>query len=340
MGRSPTVNKNLPMRMRSRVRGLKTWYYFDTGGKPRKEIPLGCDYAMAVKKWSELQMSDKPRHQEIITFRYVAERYVKEVIPKKSPATQQTNIKELNNLYKFFDNPPAPLEKIEPIHIRQYLDFRGNVAGNREKALFSHVWNKAREWGYTNLTNPCQGIRGIKETGRKNVYIEDWMFKAVYDAAKQPLRDAMDMAYLTGQRPADVLKMVDSDVQDGMLTVTQNKTGAKLRISVQGELAELLERISARKSGYKIHSFQLIVDDSGQRMTKGSLRHLFDKAREAAGVSKESFQFRDLRAKAGTDKAESSGDIRQAQAQLGHASVTMTEAYTRARKGSKVTPTK
>ena len=65
-----------------------------------------------------------------------------------------------------------------------------------------------------------------------------------------------------------------------------------------------------------------------------------DVARALAGVEKADFQFRDLRAKAGTDKADSAGDIRQAQAQLGHASVVMTETYVRQRKGAKVTPTR
>jgi integrase len=48
----------------------------------------------------------------------------------------------------------------------------------------------------------------------------------------------------------------------------------------------------------------------------------------------------DLRAKAGTDKADSSADIREAQKQLGHTTVTMTEHYTRNRRGAKVTPTR
>ncbi|WP_232439928.1 tyrosine-type recombinase/integrase [Burkholderia ubonensis] len=52
------------------------------------------------------------------------------------------------------------------------------------------------------------------------------------------------------------------------------------------------------------------------------------------------FQFRDLRAKAGTDKAESSRDIRAAQRQLGHTSIVMTEHYVRERKGDRVEPTK
>lgn len=171
---------NLPKRMRARKRGMKTWYYYDAGGKPRKEIPLGCDYAIAVKKWSEIEIDQKPIHQGIITFEYVAKRYIKEVIPTKARATQSDNLRELKQLYLFFNNPPAPLEEIKPIHIRKYLDWRKTIRANREKALFSHIWNKAREWGYTDLQNPCAGIKGFKETGRKNVYIEDSMFDAVY----------------------------------------------------------------------------------------------------------------------------------------------------------------
>jgi len=49
------------------------------------------------------------------------------------------------------------------------------------------------------------------------------------------------------------------------------------------------------------------------------------------------FQFRDLRAKAGTEKADAEG-ILEAKRQLGHASVTMTEQYVRL--GQIVTPTR
>ncbi|WP_308340649.1 tyrosine-type recombinase/integrase [Pandoraea commovens] len=70
------------------------------------------------------------------------------------------------------------------------------------------------------------------------------------------------------------------------------------------------------------------------------MRTRFDAAREAAGVAKDAFQCRDLRAKAGTDKAQSTGDIRKAQKQLGHRSLVMTEHYVRDRLDDKVEPTK
>src|SRR5674476_1491432 len=142
MGRKSTVNLNLPPRMRSRARGNKVHYYYDTGGKPRREIPLGSDYALAVKHWAELHM-EKPAPNAIPTFRMAAERYKKEVLPGNAPRTQSDNLKELQFLFKFFDNPPAPLDSILALHIRQYMDLRGKegkVRANREKALFSHIF--------------------------------------------------------------------------------------------------------------------------------------------------------------------------------------------------------
>ena len=332
------------------MRSGKIYYYYDTGDKPRREIPLGDDFPLAVKKWAQLEIAARPRHLEIVTFRHVAERYQREVLPMKAPRTQRDNLREIAKLYEFFDNPPAPLVQISAQHIRQYLDWRKKapVRANREKALFSHIFNKAREWGYTNVANPCQGVKGFTEKGR-DIYIEDWVYHAVWNAADWPTRDAMDLAYLTGQRPADVLKLRMTDLKNGSLSITQNKTGKKIRITVEGELLALIERIQGRT--YKVTSLALIRNESGQPLSYFALDNRFEEARskaakvliaqkrepEAATVL--AIQFRDLRAKAGTDKADAT-DIRSAQQQLGHKSIKTTETYVRSRMGERVKPTK
>lgn len=349
MGRKPSVNLNLPTRMRARAKaGGKLWYYYDTGGKPRKEIPLGNDYTSAVRKWAELQVDQPERASQIITFKHVADRYLKDVIPDKAPRTQRDNITELRWLLKFFNDPPAPLDSIQPLNIREYLNWRGQVAkvrANREKALFSHIWNMARAWGITNNSNPCAGIKGFTEPGRE-IYIEDSVLEAVWNVADVAMRDALDLAYLTGQRPADTLAMRITDIRDGSMSVKQGKTGKKLRIEIKGELSTLVNRIESRKQGYKVHSLALICTETGRALTEGALRSRFEKAREIAAKNNpelsaeiRAFQFRDLRAKAGTDKADSDG-MRNAQLQLGHNSMKMTEHYVRLRRGAKVTPTK
>lgn len=344
MARKPRKAGAIPRLRARKQKSGRVHYYYDHGivdGK-RKEEPLGADYGLAIKRWAELERGGEEIVREVLTFRHVAERYMAAVAALKAPRTFSDNQREVANLLEFFDDPPAPLEAIEPVNVRQYMKWRtregtGYVRANREKALLSHIWNFAREEGYTNLPNPCAGVKGFTEEGR-DVYVEDVEFQRVWDAADVCLRDAMDLAYLIGQRPADTLRMTEMDVRDGFLHVRQGKTGVRLRFEVAGELAKVLDRIRARKAGYKVYNTRLVVNESGRPIGVNAMSRRWKAACEAAGV--EGIQFRDLRAKAGTDKADAAGDIRQAQHQLGHKSVVTTEGYVRKRRGHKVTTTR
>lgn len=339
MGRKPTKAGAVP-RLRVRRAGSLTRYYYDHGivkGKRWRE-PLGTDYAAAIKRWAELE-GEQSVPTARATLRDVADAYRREVIPTKAPRTQSDNMRELVRLLAFFDDPPAPLEAIEPQHVRQYLRLRKGspIRANREKALLSHIWNWAREQGYTAKPNPCAGVHGNRETGRK-VYVDDAQFAAIRAKADPITQTAMDLAYLTGQRPGDVLRMSLADVRDGVLEVRQGKTGALVRIMIEGELAQAIEGIKAQASARKVASMRMLANAEGHVIGLNALSRRFRAAVEAAGLS--GIQLRDLRAKAATDKAESAGDARQAQRQLGHTSVVMTEHYIRARRGEKVTPTR
>jgi integrase len=345
MGRKATKRGAIP-RFRVRKRGATRYYFYDHGivdGK-RCEESLGTDYGLAIKQWAELERASTLPPPAVVLFRYVGEQYIlaaeSGTLPrKKEPRTIADNRKELAKLLEFFDDPPAPLEAIKPKNVREYMNWRGataRVRANREKSLLSAIWNFARDKGYTDLPNPCAGIKGFAEEGRK-VYIEDTEFEAVWQAADACLRDAMDLAYLTGQRPADVLSWSEDDVRDGVLYVRQGKTGEKLRFATEGDLADVLARIAERKAGYRVRCARLVVNQYGRSIGTNAMSRHWKAACEAAGV--EGIQFRDLRAKAGTDTAESAGDIRKAQRQLGHRSVRMTEHYVRNRRGELVSPT-
>jgi integrase len=111
------------------------------------------------------------------------------------------------------------------------------------------------------------------------------VWNAVYDAAVQELKDAMDLAYLTGQRPADVLKVATTDLNSGFLTVKQGKTAKKLRLRLEDEgiqsgLSTFINDLQERRTLSGIKTSRLITNTSGLRMSQQMLRNRWDEARE------------------------------------------------------------
>jgi integrase len=351
--RPKTTGKKLPPRMVARRRNRqsgKIWigYYYsgrDKDGK-RVEIPLGMDLNAAKRKWAELE--GEPVPTDVTLMQFVFDQYVKDILPSKAPGTQRENNDSLRQLRKSFDK--APIDALTPQDIARYRDARSaKVRANREVTLLSHVFNMAREWGYTKNENPCRGVRKNKETPR-DFYADKEVWTAVHQAACTELQDAMDLNYLTGQRPGDVLKMRDSDIQNGALHVRQGKTAKFLRIMLQengitSELASVIDRIQGRP-GRKVGSY-LVILPNGEHVKKWHLRVRFDAARTAAIVKStkqgnealadriKAFQFRDIRAKSASEIV----DVRAASALLGHTEKEITERVYR-RIGQAVSPTR
>ena len=227
-----TENRDLPpgmyRRKRTRTNG-KVWealYYRDITGK---DTFLGNDLVKAKLKWAELEAKATPA--ELTIMKGIFNEYEKHIIPKKAARTQKDNVYELKQLRAAFDT--APIDAITPAMIAQYRDTRSaKTRANREIALLSHIFNTAREWGLTTRDNPCLGVRKNKEKPR-DFYANETVWTAVYSEASEELKDAMDLAYLTGQRPADVLSMRKDDVEGIYLLVSQGKTGKRLRIILE-----------------------------------------------------------------------------------------------------------
>lgn len=342
-------NRDLPINMYRRTRLRKngkvwvSYYYRDPKGN---DIPLGQDLNKARLRWAELEAREAPG--DLKTMKAIFDRYERDIIPHKAPRTQKDNAAELKQLRAVFDS--APIEAITPAMVAQYRDARSaKTRANREIALLSHVFNIAREWGLCEQANPCLGVRKNKERPR-DYYANDDVWQAVYAHACHELRDAMDLALLTGQRPADVLSMRRDDIVGGYLLVRQGKTDKKLRIQVESagvanSLGKLIERISR---GNAEHSSPfLIINRRGLRVSGPMLRHRWDEAREAAAVAAEQagdpdsakrirqFQFRDIRPKA----ASEIHDVADASLLLGHSKEGITERVYR-RVGAIAKPSK
>ena len=193
-------------------------------------------------------------------------------------------------------------------------------------------------------------MRKNKEKPR-DYYANDAVWDAVYQKAPAELKEAMDLAYLTGQRPADVLMMRRDDVEGDYLLVQQNKTQQRIRIFMvnddgrENSLGALIRVISERNAEHS--SSYLIVSKHGKRMTAAILRKRWDEAREQAkktAIEGEdvllagriaAFQFRDIRPKAASEIK----NIEDASLLLGHTKSDITKRVYR-RLGTTAKPSK
>ena len=182
------MNANLPPRMRARrQKSGRVFYYFDTGLKPRKEIPLGSDYVLAVQQWAKLNTCAPP---VLPTVGYAITRYLaSQDHARLSSGTQADYGYALDQLREHFGD--APLDQVRPTHITQYLEKRSAETRHRalrEVSILGMVYRFARAHDLT-TADPVAPVRRGKLPGRKAVYIEDEILQAVYDVADQPLRN-------------------------------------------------------------------------------------------------------------------------------------------------------
>lgn len=329
-----------------------TYHYYVQSWSPRKEVSLGSNWAEAVQKWAELErVGVSDAKASAITLQFVWEHYRRADYLELEPRTQKDYEVYYKSLATFFGED-APFPRIETKHLQLFKEWRAaKVRFNRERALFSVLWRYAKSRGWVQGENPVEGVRTHTELGR-DIYVRDEVVAAVLDVADEPLKRTIRLAYLTAQRPADVLRLSVRSVQDGYLVTRPNKTQKssrlKLRIAITGELKELVDVLIADplRTRPKVKSIALLLNEHGRALTYPAVRKRFDRARlqaeknhpELAAEIRE-YQLRDMRAKAGTDVEEKRG-MSEAKGLLGHTTETMTARYVRHRLGKKVEPTK
>lgn len=312
--------------MKARRLASKVLYYYQAGGK---QIPLGSNLLLAKEKWAQLDAGGKHTSRfPAITRLYRASSEYQALAPN----TRKVYGPALDNLDLTFKH--FTLEQIEPRHVKQYMRRRTKKgAAIFERRVGSAFFAWAREEGHTKSPNPFIGVKFSKAEkrgftiGPRHRYVTDAEFDVVYGRGDDILKDAMDLALLTGQRPGDILKARRQDIAEDVLWFVQEKTGAKVGVKVQGALAAAVERATMRER--LAPSMYLIADRNGQRVSYAALNGKFRAARGSAD-----WQFRDIRAKAGAD----SPDLKRAQELLGHAHETTTAGHYRSSRGNVVAP--
>lgn len=226
----------------------------------------------------------------------VMDRYELEVLPTKAAKTQTTQRTQLVKLRQVFGH--CHPDQVTPGDIADYLDLSpAKVSANREIALLSHIYKKAIRWRKAQ-SNPCRGVERNKETPRDR-YVTHEEYARVWEAAPEPVRLMMDLAYLTGQRESDLLALRWTDCTEDGLLVQQGKTKRKLLINWSPTLRGVIDRA---RSASKVSMTHIVVGASGKPYTfwgfQGALRRLWALP---ALADAHRFTFHDIRAKAGSD---------------------------------------
>lgn len=332
-------------------------YWYVT--KANKWIRLSSELEEAKRKWVELEAPCRLPAQGMAA---VFNRYAVEVLPAKSPKTRLDQGRQLKLLEAAFgDFLP---DEIKPVHVAEYLDYRAAkgsaIAGNREKALLSHVFTMAMRWGIVDI-NPCRGVIRNKEIPRDR-YVDDDELERFISFARnlrhgmltereqgerratgkeytgalrtgQVVAVALEIAYLAAQRRQDILRLTLDAVREDGLLVQQLKTRNSRPVTILIEWApRLLAAVNAAKQLPRPESsrFLFVSSRTGGPYTDSGFNALVQKimrAWEDAGNAR--FHFHDVRAKGATDLLDQGQDAKNT---TGHADdTTLHKVYDRRR---------
>lgn len=310
----------------------------------KKEFKLGENLQLAYSVWSK-RMGDAPKSSR--TIGDLLQRYYVEVSSQKAPQTLAGDTRHYKSLLTVFND--VRIEDITPQDIYKYIDKRkAKIAARREKAMLSHAYTKAVEWGYI-ARHPFRDEVRLESEKPRTRYIENWEFEEIQ--AMKPLRKKGDplqvfqayieLKYLCGLRQGDMLRLPGYHGKVGdFLRIKTQKTGKQIDLEVTQALHDALTRcMSIRPRDIAPYLFcnragkPYFSAKDGTASGWQSNWHRFMKRVLAETKITERFTEHDIRAKTGSDSASK----QQAQALLTHENIATTERAYR-RKVEKVVP--
>lgn len=304
-------------------RGKSAYEFRPKGGGAVRLAPLGASKSAVWAEYERIvaESSSKGRF-ELLGNQYLSS----EKFNALAPTTQKDYQKHAKKVFAVFGEMHP--DKIEPRHIRQYMDLRGKNSkkqANLEKAFMSAVFSWAYERGKVKK-NPCVGVRAFSLKSRDR-YVTDEEYKAVFDHACPVVKAAMEIAYLCMARVGDVLKLKREQLLPEGIFICQGKTGKK-QIKAWGPRLTKAVAI-AGEINPKVGSIYVVHQASGAPYLYSGFRARWTAAlkaaREATGL-KLDFTFHDLKAKGISDFE---GTDSEKQFASGHKTLAQVHTYNR-----------
>jgi len=256
----------------------KTYYYFDLGkdelGKRvLRRLPDPRSHKFASAYQAAKGMRTRRDHRETVkSFDWLVRIY------EKSPEfrSKAENTKRLYSRHLAYANEEFrkngrswPLAIITAEHAVTLRDKYAETPGKANAILKSlgaiYAWaaKPGRKYVGENITTDVDLLEGGEH--------EAWPIGLVEEALEDPqMRLPVGLLYFTGQRIGDVVKMGRGNIAGGVLALTQQKTGKKLRIRIHKRLRAILDADAP-------NALLFLVNEHGKPLTESGLRQRIQK---------------------------------------------------------------
>jgi integrase len=266
--------KHIPHLRKKKAKG-HTYYYFDLGKAGLKRLPdvRHRDFASALAA-AKAQRTKGEKENGAKTFDWLVRLFEKSPeFSSKAPNTKRQYSLHLAYANENFRNAKGhswPLGIISAEHVQALRDKYGHKVGTANAivkaigALYAWGGKPGRKYVKDNIASGIEPLEG----GQHDKWPE-WLVEA---ALEDPaIRLPVALLYFTGQRIGDAVRMGRPNISNGILGVTQQKTGTSLRIAVHKRLAQIIEADAPKDS------LVFLLADRGGPVTESGLRQRIQK---------------------------------------------------------------
>lgn len=315
-------------------------YYSYRDPRSGREFGLGRDKRIAVNEAIVTNMELlSARHESLLEringknitkFYELTSNFRKEIERRQlSLNTMKRHTQRLRVIDEYLGD--IPVKNIGVREIYNFLEIRASggkfAIANQYRSLLADIFKTSIAAGLTE-EDPASATRPFRtEVKRSRLLLDEYLLiRKAADSQNEWFGLCMDLALVTGQREGDLAAMKWGNIEDDRLCVEQQKTGARIRISLATNIARLdlvlcdvlnnLRRINGKS--------ERILGGKAARTIAAQFRI----ARDSSGLTWEGEPppFHEIRSLSGRLHSEEKGSD-FTQTLLGHRSSSMTDKY-------------